>query len=61
MEFGLGEKVNDDLTGETATIIGIETKMGRCNGIDYHGQVVGYWLDNDWLGGGRHPWEITKQ
>jgi len=60
-EFDVNEKVFDDLTGEEATVIGIEFKNGKrfgeyataCN-------TVGYWVNNDYLGGGRHPWELSK-
>ena len=58
--FKVGEEVYDDLTRRRVKIIGIETKEGRCDGVDYHGVVTGLWLDDPWVGGGRFPWEVTK-
>lgn len=26
--------------------------------VNYHGLVIGYWLDDDYFDGGRHPREI---
>lgn len=49
----VGEEVWDDLTATKARVLRIET--------DEHTEhTVGIWLDNDYVGGGRHPWEITK-
>jgi hypothetical protein len=45
-----GDIVWDDLTASKAKIIKVSVDRG----------CVGYWLDNDYLGGGRHPWEISK-
>lgn len=50
-EFNVGERVWDDLLDCHAKIVRIDT--------DQHGNT-GIWLDNDYLGGGRHPWEISK-
>lgn len=60
-EFNVGEQIWDDLTHQYATIIGIEFKHGKRHGeyATAH-STVGYWVDNDYLGGGRHPWEISK-
>jgi hypothetical protein len=58
--FKVGDKVYDDLTRAEATIIGKQTSEGVCDNKAYHGVVVGYWLDNEWVGGGRHPWEISS-
>jgi len=49
--FKLNEIVHDDLTNTKAIIIKIETSQNN---------IVGYFIDNDYLGGGRHPWELTK-
>lgn len=46
-----GEVVWDDLTRTNAKILRKER--------DEHGNV-GYWLDNEWAGGGRFPWEISQ-
>lgn len=59
-EFGVGEKVWDDLTGKEATVVGVQACFGTCDGQRYSGLVIGYWLDNDHVHGGRHPWEISK-
>jgi len=45
-----GDIVWDDLTASKAKIIKVSVDRG----------CVGYWLDNDYLGGGRYPWEISK-
>ncbi len=59
-EFELGAVIWDDLTESSATIVGIEIKHGKCQNVQYHGVIVGYWVDNAWLGGGRHPSEISS-
>lgn len=48
--FELNETVFDDLT----------RKLGKILKITGKDSILGYWLDNDYLGGGRHPWELTK-
>jgi hypothetical protein len=53
VEFQAGDLVFDDLTGKDAIITTIT--LG-----DAPGKPIGYWVDNDYLEGGRHPWEITK-
>lgn len=50
--FDIGETVSDDLLPGDGVIINIT--------FDEKSKTVGYWLDNDYLMGGRHPWEITK-
>lgn len=52
MTFKVGQKVRDDLTGKISTI-------ERIN-ISTNGSV-GLWLDNKYLDGGRHPWEVTTE
>jgi len=61
-EFEVGEKVFDDLTAKETTVIGITWARGCTEGDKYCHQVdtIGYWVDNDYLGGGRHPWELTR-
>jgi hypothetical protein len=61
-EFEVGEKVYDGLTAKEAIIIGICWARGCTNGDKYCHQLdtIGYWVDNDYLEGGRHPWEVTK-
>ena len=61
-EFDIDEKVWDDLTHKYAKIIGIGFEDGYTKGNKFRSACacIGYWLDNDYLGGGRHPWEITK-
>lgn len=49
-EFEIGEEVFDDLTGKTAKILDI--KMNET--------CIGYFIDSPYLGGGRHPWELSK-
>lgn len=47
---GPGETVWDDLTGTNARVLRVEA--------DEFGNI-GVWLENDYLGGGRFPWEIS--
>lgn len=55
----VGSKVFDDLTRTEATVIGVNYSEGKTpSGLSIG--CVGYWLDNDYLGGGRHPWEVTE-
>jgi len=61
-EFEVGERVHDDLTASLAMIIGISFKRGQ-KGLKDNSiaiDTIGYWVDNNYLGGGRYPWEITK-
>lgn len=60
--FNIGEDVWDDLTNKKAKIIGITFSSGYTQGNLCRKSVdtIGYWLDNEYLYGGRHPWEITK-
>jgi hypothetical protein len=46
----VGEVVWDDLTRTNATIVSKK--------FDEYGNL-GYWLDNDYVGGGRFPWEVS--
>lgn len=61
-EFDVGETVFDDLTMKEAEVIGIIFEHGKKNVKDLRTacSCIGYWLDNDYLSGGRHPWELTK-
>lgn len=58
-----GTKVIDGLTGKDAVIVGVTFQDGthpdRPNVSA--AQTVGYWLDNEYLSGGRHPWEVTEK
>ena len=47
----VGDEVWDDLTYTKARVVRIQVNAG---------QTAGIWLDNDWVGGGRHPWEISR-
>jgi hypothetical protein len=59
----VGDKVKDDLTMTVATVVGVEWANGNVR--DSKGKrhkyagCVAIWLDNDYLDGGRHPWEIS--
>lgn len=46
----VGDTVWDSLTMTEARVIGIEV---------HDGQTPGIWLNNEHVGGGRHPWEIS--
>jgi len=61
-EFNIDEKVFDDLTGTEAIIIGITFSAGYTEGnlLRNSCNCIGYWLNNQYLEGSRHPWEITK-
>lgn len=57
-----GTRVRDDLTGKIHVIVGVRTGLGW-NGKTRHPDdfaVTGYWIDSEYLGGGRHPWEIEE-
>ena len=64
--FHVGEIVHDDLTRELVKVIGISCAIG-VQGTDkgvtkYPDEfwVIGYWVDSDWVGCGRYPWELSK-
>ena len=50
IELYKGATIRDDLTQTDAKIVKLEK--------DVNGNL-GLWLDNDYLGGGRHPWEVS--
>jgi len=57
--FRIGEKIYDVLTEKTANVIGIQYSDGKTPS----GNSVKTWsiyVDNDYLDGRRHPWEIEK-
>jgi hypothetical protein len=51
LEFDVGEIVYDDLTGKDVVLMNVT--FGENN-------TIGYWVNSDYLEGGRHPWELTK-
>ena len=54
MEVGnvtVGDSVRDDLTRSVRMVQYIE--------YDRYGNS-GIWIDHEWLGGGRHPWEVSQ-
>jgi hypothetical protein len=61
-EFVVGERIWDDLTHQEATVIGITFASGYVEGnkLSDNADNIGYWLDNDYLAGGRFPWELSK-
>ena len=60
-EFRIGDMVYDDLTRTEVKIIGISYQNGEQGpGTGNCMNCLGYWVNNDWVGGGRHPWEIWK-
>ena len=61
-EFDVDEIVYDTLTNTETRIIGISYSLGFTNGNTSAKNIgsFGYWVDNDYLSGGRHPWEISK-
>lgn len=59
--FVVGQKVKDDLTRKEHTVIGVEYKHGKCgNPLENCYHCWGIWIDSDYVGGGRHPWELTE-
>ena len=62
--FKIDEMVHDDLTRHICKVIGIKCAVGHVwdggQQVDYGGVVWGIWLDEPYLDGGRHPWEVTK-
>jgi hypothetical protein len=61
LPFFVGEKVHDNLTGKETVVIGVEYFDGRKYKSDIE-QIssVEIWIDDDFLNGIRHPWEINK-
>lgn len=51
IEHEIGTFVYDDLTGKDAVVMNVT--LGK-NG------TVCYWVNGDYLEGGRHPWELSK-
>lgn len=47
----VGDTIFDDLTGKNAKVIKLTQED----------HLIGIWLENDWLGGGRHPWEVSRK
>lgn len=62
LDFYCGEKVWDSLTDKEVIIIGITWETGKKNKNDPRTacDCCGYWVDDPYLGGGRHPWELSK-
>jgi hypothetical protein len=59
MPFLVGDTVHDMLTQSQAKVVGLSYEEGKTP----KGTSIGcwaIWLENDYLGGGRHPWEIEK-
>ena len=59
-EYNLGDQVFDILIGNWATIIGISYHIGQKGPKDSCKNTgsIGYWLDNSYMSGARHSWEI---
>ena len=51
MEFRVGEIVFDDLVSKDVVILNVTFGPNK---------TVGYWVNDKYLEGGRHPWELTK-
>lgn len=59
--YKVGQVVRDDLTRKISVIIGISYKDGTNRDKDFNcSHCLGLWLNNDYLGGGRHPWEVSS-
>ena len=59
--FRVGQEVWDTLTRSKATVIGISYEEGKRAGSNINCVGAwGIWLDNDYAGGGRHPWEVDE-
>jgi len=62
LEFKVDDIVYDDLTNQMVKVLGVEYRDGvrskRHRRVSCH--CVSYWVDSKYLGGGRHPWELTK-
>ena len=58
--FQVGDRVFDLLTEKPATILGIKYQNGKCNSNTTVSHAVGFWLNNNYLDGRRHPWEISE-
>ena len=51
IEHKIGHIVYDDLTGKDVVLLNVTFGDNK---------TVGYWVKNDYLEGGRHPWELIK-
>lgn len=51
VEHKIGEIVYDDLTNKDVVLFNVTLGDNK---------TVGYWVNDDYLEGGRHPWELTK-
>ena len=58
--IAVGDTVYDCLTKKEAKVIGIKYEEGSFGDNETSVGCWGIWVDNDWCGGARHPWEITK-
>lgn len=64
VHWKVGDTVIDDLTLTVCKVTGVQYAHGRvgCGGhkqfAKYNGSIA-IWLDNEYLDGGRHPWEIS--
>lgn len=62
--FVVGELVHDDLTRHKCKVIGISYGYGKVweggKQVHYGVGAWGIWLDDPYLDGGRHPWEVSK-
>jgi hypothetical protein len=51
LDFKIGEQVHDDLTSKDVVVLNVTLGNNK---------TVGYWVNSDYLEGGRHPWELSK-
>ena len=58
--LSVGDTVYDDLTGTPAKVVRINIGDGEHLPLVDDRGTIGIWLDNDYFGGGRHPWEVSK-
>lgn len=58
--FDIGEHVYDDLTRSERVVIGVSVDIGTVDGQQHSDVIEGYWVDSNYLHGGRHPWELSK-
>jgi hypothetical protein len=58
-EYGIGEEVADDLTGEVTKIIAFAYKTGNWDKVREMGTIT-YRVESKHLDGFRYPWEISS-
>ena len=51
LEHKIGSFVHDDLTSKDVLLFNVTFGKDK---------TIGYWVNDDYLEGGRHPWELSQ-